>query len=74
VRASDFGAGELGPPRLECALAASDCRHFDRGKPKSDHCASSAAEELCGAQGMSESQILNANPLCENFAHNFLTY
>jgi hypothetical protein len=29
---------------------------------------------LCGAQEMSESQILNANPLCENFWQAAATY
>jgi len=34
------------------------------------HCRSSfnhPAHSLCGAQEISESQILNANPLCKNF-------
>jgi predicted alpha/beta hydrolase len=49
---------------LEYAVAQSDFRHFGHCKSKAGHCAGSAAYELCGAQGISESQILNANPLC----------
>jgi hypothetical protein len=33
-----------------------------------------SAHSLCGAQEMSESQILNANPLCEDFRQSFATH
>ena len=45
------------------AFAALRGRKYDR-LPRTAPC---HAQSLCAAQGLGESQILNANPLCKNF-------
>jgi hypothetical protein len=56
-------------PRAEMIMDASSPCSSQR-RPIFDH----PAHFLCAAQEMSESQILNANPLCKNLRQQDITY
>ena len=77
---SEYGVDFQADPRLIVMMAALDVAGFDTGRAPSTFRAklrkdlanldprsyfNHAAHFLCAAQEMSESQILNANPLCE---------
>jgi len=71
LRPQGLAVVELASLPRDLPSGLSRCRQIRRRNARADHCAGTAAHQLCVAQGMSESQILNANPRCNDLGSDF---